>query len=302
MVTDSRKGKHVRRDQVVHRPPAQPGPALSVRFRATSVRLAAVRAAREAGDYWHAEKLARRAIRITRRSGAGSAELAACFNELGMIGKYSGRFTEAEAAYLQAMAILKRRGEIASANVASLLHNLAGLAHAKGEPATAEPLARRGLALRQALPNPHPRSLAEDRAALAAILVDLGRLSEAGEILGDVLGSYEQTYGPVHYEIAVTLHNLGSLQFRQRDWALARQTLLRASAMKAAVLGPHHPDIAITLHNVACCELELGERDCAITCLRQAIEILTPVVSTTHPTLVACVAKLNQTLSPDAEY
>lgn len=104
------------------------------------------------------------------------------------------------------------------------MRNLAGLSHARGDPAVAEALARSGIAIREGLPGLDPHALAEDNAALAAILIDLGRLSEAGAILRRVLRTSERVYGPVHYEIATN--------------------------MKIAVLGGRPPDLVITLHNL----------------------------------------------------
>jgi tetratricopeptide (TPR) repeat protein len=256
--------------------------------------LRTIRAARDAGRYDHAEHLARAAIAsIERGPGPDAVELAAWLNELGMIGKYRGTFTDAEQAYRRALAIHQQHGETASTSVASLLHNLAGLAHAKGDPPAAEPLARHGIAIRAALAVPDPLALAEDEAALVAILIDLGRLDEADAVLRRLLQDYRRLYGPVHYEIAALLHNLGSLQYRNGDWVRAADTLCQSRDMKIDVLGAQHPDLAITLHNLGCCALKLGDADRARESFRAAIEILQPIVDPSHPTLVSCRTKLD---------
>jgi Tfp pilus assembly protein PilF len=254
-----------------------------------------VRAARDAGQYHHAEQLARAAIASIEISrGRNTVELAVWLNELGMIGKYRGTFADAEQAYRRALAIYQQHDETASTSVASLMHNLAGLAHAKGDPAAAEPLARSGITIREALAVPDPRALAEDEAALAAILIDLGRLTEADAMLRHVLRGYERVYGPVHYEIAATLHNLGSLQHRNGDWAQAADTLRKARDMKIAVLGAEHPDLAITLHNLGCCAIKLGDTNRARENFTAAIEVLRATVDPSHPTLVSCRTKLDE--------
>jgi tetratricopeptide (TPR) repeat protein len=259
-------------------------------------RVTAIRAARDAGNYRLADELVRSAIdTLERECDERGPEMAVLLNELGMIGKYFGNFDEAEDAYRRALAIHSGSGDMFSANVASLLHNLAGLAHARGDAADAEPLARLGILIRSALPTPGPLAVAQDRAALAAILIDLDRLTEANEILSQTLRTYEEVYGPVHYEVAVALHNLGSLLFRQGRWAEAADTLRRALAMKTYVLGTGNPDLAITMHNLACCELELepGETDSVRELLQRAVEILEASVAPSHPTLASCRAKLD---------
>ncbi len=172
--------------------------------------VARVRACREAGDYLHADTMARNGIAAVERVlGPDSRELAVLLNECGILGKYLGRFAEAERHYRRALAIYARHGEVASASVAAILHNLGGLAHERGDHQTAYGYARRGLEVREALAEPDPLALAQDRAAFAAVLVDLHRYDEAETLLADALATYESWYGPSHYEVGVTLHNLG---------------------------------------------------------------------------------------------
>src|SRR5437773_717010 len=63
--------------------------------------------------------------------------------------------------------------------LAVLLHNLAGLAHSRGDDAGAEPLARRGLALRERVCTSDDPAVAADAAALGAILEGLERWTES---------------------------------------------------------------------------------------------------------------------------
>jgi tetratricopeptide (TPR) repeat protein len=232
--------------------------------------------------------------RCTERLASDSPRTAVRLNELGVIGKRRGAFREAEAMYARALAIYELHGQVASANGAALMHNLAGLAHARGDAAGAELLARRGILIRAGLAQPDPRALAEDRAALAAILIDLGRLGEAAGLLRQVLRAYRAAYGPVHYEIAATLHNIGSLQFRAGRPLPAAGTLKRSLDMKASVLGDSHPDLAITLHNLACCALQLGDPRQASRDLHRAVAILQPSADPGHPTLVSCRDKIQR--------
>jgi tetratricopeptide (TPR) repeat protein len=94
---------------------------------------------------------------------------------------------------------------------ATLLHNLGGLAHARGDYAAAEAPARRAVEIRQApLGINHP-TVAADRAALAAILDALAQHEDAGALLEDALRTFECTYGPDHYEVAITANNLAAI-------------------------------------------------------------------------------------------
>jgi tetratricopeptide (TPR) repeat protein len=86
--------------------------------------------------------------------------------------------------------------------LATLFHNLGGLAHARGDFAAAQEPARRSVDLRRrALADDH-LAVAADAAALAAILDALGRDEEAEQLLRDAIACFERAFGPTHYEVA----------------------------------------------------------------------------------------------------
>jgi len=247
-------------------------------------RLTTGRQLRIAGDYAAAVAVLHAAVTDAEAVfGADSAELGGLLNELGIVGKYAGDFVEAELAYRWALGIEDRSGRPGGANAASILHNLAGLAHARGDARAALPLALRGIDIRTALPDADPGGLAKDWAALAAILVDLGEHDQARAALTQPLQD-----GGSRYDTAVALHNLGSLQFREGNVAEAATTLRQALALKSAELGRRHPDLAVTLHNLAKCLQRLGKRRSARRHLKRAIAILDGTVAEAHPTLTAC--------------
>jgi len=66
--------------------------------------------------------------------------------------------------------------------------------------------------------------VATDRAALAPILDALGNHAEAEALLLDALATFEQAYGPEHYELAVTLNNLAAIAQRAGDLPAAPNT------------------------------------------------------------------------------
>ncbi len=90
-------------------------------------------------------------------------------NALGMYLKYVGRFEEAQPLYDMALQIITQRLGSDHPDAAAILHNLAGLAHARGDYNAAEPLARRSLSILEANHGHEHLDVAADRAALAAI-------------------------------------------------------------------------------------------------------------------------------------
>jgi tetratricopeptide (TPR) repeat protein len=253
------------------------------------------RALRIAGDYPAAAGHLRSAMAEAEDVlGADAVDLVAALNELGMVGKYAGTFAEADQVYHRALRICGAHGIVDGPNGAAILHNLGGLAHARGDARSAEAWAREGIAIRSRLPHADPAGLLRDRAALAAILIDLGQLDEARAILADVLRLGLAAASSHDREVAVALHNLGSAQFREGRFAEAAGTLRRAYDIKRALLGRRHPDLAITLYNLARCQLQLGRHMSARHNLRRAARLLTGVVPDNHPTLAACRGTLGR--------
>ena len=122
--------------------------------------------------------------------------------------------------------------------------------------------------------------------------MDLHRYDEAETLLADALATYQSWYGPWHYEVGVTLHNLGCLRYRQGQPGAAAETLNRAYQVKRAVLGARHPDLAITLYAQARCTHVLGDPQRAAALLRKACHLLAAVVPPDQPTLAACRRQL----------
>jgi hypothetical protein len=82
---------------------------------------------------------------------------------------------------------------------------------------------------------------AADRAALAAILEARGRKREARETLHDVLTTLEAVLGPEHYEVGMTLSDLGEMHMSAGRFGDAHSALTRAAAIFERVLGSSHP-------------------------------------------------------------
>lgn len=85
---------------------------------------------------------------------------------------------------------------------------------------------------------------AADRAALAAILEARGRNREAREALRDALATLEAVLGPDHYEVGLTLSELGDLHMSARRFRDADIALTRATTIFERILGTAHPTAA----------------------------------------------------------
>ncbi|MEO7294849.1 MAG: tetratricopeptide repeat protein, partial [Candidatus Limnocylindria bacterium] len=141
-------------------------------------------------------------------------ELVHALDELGVLNKFSGDFKESEAAYMRALDLLTTVAGPDHPDVATIQHNLGGLAHARGDGPAAEVFARRSVQL-------HERSLGADhlatvldRSALAAVLDQRGATADAEAMLRDCAERIERTLGASHRELAVVLNNLAAVAQR----------------------------------------------------------------------------------------
>jgi tetratricopeptide (TPR) repeat protein len=261
-------------------------------------------ALRMAGRHGDAQACLLRALDVAERwLPPGDAEIAMAHNDLGVLGKYAGRFEEAEAHYRQALAMVEATPG-SEDFVATLLHNLAGLAHSRGDFAAAEPLARRSVEVRAGVAGvDHPATVA-DAAQHGAILLALGRLDEAEALLCDAIAWFERRLGEENYEVAVNLNNLAMLRIRQGRPSDAEALYRRSLRMKESLLGPgqpapdgsptDHQDVAMTAHNLAALLLERGRLDEAEAMASRAAASFASALDVGHPKLVAASELLTE--------
>jgi tetratricopeptide (TPR) repeat protein len=220
--------------------------------------------------------------------GAGAS--AAAHNALGAVYKDVGRYDDAAGQYRLALAIAP------DGLRASIYHNLAGLAYARGRFAEAEVHARMALALRgeEAAPDrTAPDAAAPDRTApdvalLGAVLLALGRYDEASSYLRRAYDIWCRRFGSNHHEAAVCMHALGVLHHRRGEHVAALYALREALAVKAGVLGFGHPDVAAVLNNLAVVHAHRGDVTRARRCYTAAIRILHRTLGPDHPHTVRC--------------
>ncbi len=191
------------------------------------------------GDYTMARTFFVRALSIAKRR-LHAHEQVGPLNQLGILCKYTRRYPEAARAYQNAMSLVRSRDRHAKA---TLLHNLAGLAHARGRIAEAEVLARRGLAMRERLRGRSHLEVASDVAALAVIVDDAGQPDEALALYARALRAFERKLGPRHVEIGFNLANMAALHHARGDVRHAAPLYVRAMRILRATLGVRHPDV-----------------------------------------------------------
>jgi tetratricopeptide (TPR) repeat protein len=200
---------------------------------------------------------------------------------VGVACKFAGRYEEAAAAYARALPVAEALVESDPQLLATLLHNLGGLAHSRGDDASAELLARRGLTLRESCCGPEDAAVAADAAALAAILEGLERFEAAEALYRRALAIWEAEGDD--YEMGMTLNGLAAV-IRFSGRALEAEPLFRrALRLLEDDRGAGHPDTATVRNNLAMLLNATGRADVALSLLETALGDLEAMVGTEHP-------------------
>ena len=243
------------------------------------------------GIWDEAEVLLRDAIAILQSvlpgegtAGPAASELAHAYDELGMLHRFAGRSEASEAAYGRARAILVEHWGSDHPDLAAIEHNLGGLAHGRGDPASAERHARRSVEAHERTLGPDHVVTILDRSALAAILDQAGRHTEAKAMLEDVVVRLEATLGPDHRELAVALNNLAAIALRAGDLETAEGLYRRSIGIKEHAIGSDAPSLALTLGNLGVVRRRQGSPAEAAALYERAIAIL-EAAAEDHPQL-----------------
>lgn len=123
-------------------------------------------------------------------------------------------------------------------------------------------------------------------------LQERGLYPEAKPYHEQALSIQEQSLGPVHPEIAASLHELAALSWHQEldDQAIAYNQ--RALSIRRQTLEPLHPDIARSLTGLAASYAGKGDNDSAVPLLQEAIAIWEQVLGRDHPDVATGINNL----------
>ncbi len=249
----------------------------------------------EAGRYGDALLTAQQLAAVV---GPGSMQAAQAWNLVGVAAKFSGRFDVAEAAYARALPIAEAEGP--GQLLATVLHNIGGLAHARGQFADGIDPARRGLQIRQTLPGVDDVTIGLDCAALAALLEGAGDDSGAEQLYRRALAILDRDPATGR-EAALARNGLGSVCQSQERLEEAEQHYRAALAQFTAAAGPNHPQLGHILNNLATLHRRRGEDDEARRLLAHAHELLLQTLGPDHPVTMGVAgnrARVEATPSP----
>ncbi|MFF0271393.1 tetratricopeptide repeat protein [Kribbella sp. NPDC004536] len=246
------------------------------------------------GRYTDAEATLREArAQVMITIGGDSLAAARASNDLGVVYKYLGRFADARQMYAHAQPIFEEH-DPAGDMVASLFHNLAGLAHSEGRYAEGEVVSRDGLAMRIALHGNDHLLVAADTAALGGLLEAQGQFEAAAGCFRRAVEIFELAHGRRHPEVAINLSNLAAVSEAAGQFTEAEKLYNEALELERDLFGESHPETMRTLNNLAYLHRTAGRVDEAREAYRTVVAALAPRVPDDNPVLRAARNQLEK--------
>jgi TonB family protein len=129
---------------------------------------------------------------------------------------------------------------------------------------------------------------------LGTLKQELGRPSEAEQLLIEAIAVGERHLGAEHPSLGVALNELSRLYIRQSDFARAEPVLRRLLQITRAK-GDRHPDVATVLAGLAVTKRGLGDHAGAEGLYRYALRIREEVLAPNHMAIVITLEQLGET-------
>jgi tetratricopeptide (TPR) repeat protein len=244
-------------------------------------------------DYQLSEVYLNKGLSLSRQHlPQNHPDITAALNNLGLLYKSQGRYSEAEPLYTEALAIGRKSLPPNHPQLATHLNNLAVLYRAQGRYSEAEPLYTEALAIdRKSLPPDHP-DLAVDFSNLAGLYESQGRYSEAEPLYTEALAIGRKSLPPNHPQLATHLNNLAALYESQGRYSEAEPLYTEALAIDRKSLRPNHPQLATHLNNLAALYREQGRYSEAEPLYKEALAIDRKSLPPNHPSLASALNNL----------
>ncbi len=123
-----------------------------------------------------------------------------------------------------------------------------------------------------------------------------GKYAEAIKIVEKSLEMAENTFGPDHSNVTVSLNYLAELYRWQGRNSEAESLYKRSLSIIEKTLGPDHTDVAAALNNLAEFYREQGKYSEAEPLYKRALPIYVKALGADHPVVADCLGNLTQML------
>lgn len=126
----------------------------------------------------------------------------------------------------------------------------------------------------------------------AKTLIKQKRYPDALRVTEEALKVAENTFGPDHPKVAISLNNLAELYVIKGSYAEIEPLYKRALEINEKALGHDHPDVAISLNNLAELYYNQGRYLEAEPLYKRALKILEDTLGPDHPEVTITLKSL----------
>ncbi len=227
-----------------------------------------------------------KALEIRERIGNDNEGLTASYNNLGVLNKDMGNYTEADEYIEKSLQLIRENDGENSTPHAIVLNNKAILNQQMGKYKDAEEILKEAIRkasddLREKSPN-----FIRMKVNLALLYQLQEKYSDAEEIYLDAISLKKRRLGTNHPDYAVLLRNLASLYMLTEQYDKVEQNLIEARDIFRDKFGEENPAYALTLHDLGRFYLFTGNLNEANTNLEMAEKIQKEALGTHHPVYV----------------
>ena len=118
------------------------------------------------------------------------------------------------------------------------------------------------------------------------------RYPDALSVSEEALKVAEDTFGPDHPKVAISLNNIAELHIINGSYAEIEPLYKRALEISEKAFGPNNPDVAISLNNLAELYYNQGRYEEAEPLYKRALKILEDTLGPDHPEVALTLESL----------
>ena len=266
----------------------------------------------EVADYSGSEPLLQETLRIYRKMGAESEEVATTlsFMEQTAIKLFQqeqelereGKYVEAIPLAQQVLELSRRRAGPENGAVAYALEILAALYNRLDKYEQAEPLYLEALGIMKEAKGPESKDVAATLKRLGRLYYDMGEYAKAEPLFQEELRIENKQFGPESKEVAETLGNLGGVYSQIGDYARSEPLLQEELKIEKKTLGLESKEVATTLNNLGVLSLLMGDHATAEPLYLEALRIQKKVLGPENEDVARTLNNLAQVYAGMRDY
>ena len=236
------------------------------------------------GLYKDAEQVFLRQIAIAEELyGKEHENIAASYNEIGLVYKRQGDYGKALEYYFKDLAICEKVLGTEHPDTATSYNNIAGVYYAQGDYDKAlEYYFKTSEIFEKVLGTEHP-STATSYNNIGLVYHEQGDYGKALEYHQKALAIRENVLGTEHPSAATSYNNIAGVYYAQGDYGKALKYLKKVSEIFEKVLGTEHPSTATSYNNIGWVYREQGEYAKALDYYTKAYQIRKKKLGDDHP-------------------